>query len=158
MNFYFRNAPFDNIVKIITAFVVILLVALMLVIPSPIIIFITLIVFGITIIFMVRGYSITNDNIIIHHWGWSQKYALTDLDRAYSDPSALNGSIRLFGIGGLMGYIGYFRNSALGTYRAYVTNRHHAIILMFKDKTLVISPEDTVGFLKQIEADKKKSV
>lgn len=39
-------------------------------------------------------------------------------------------TIRLFGIGGMFGNIGWFRSSEMGTYQAYVTDRTKAFIII----------------------------
>lgn len=47
-------------------------------------------------------------------------------------------SIRLFGIGGVMGFIGLFRSKGIGTYRSYVTDRTKAFII-YRTKGLPIA-------------------
>ena len=61
-------------------------------------------------------------------------------------------SVRTFGIGGLGGYIGRFRNERLGAYQAYVTNAANMVVLVFGNKAVVISPGRPADFLDDLAA------
>lgn len=60
------------------------------------------------------------------------------------------GAIRLFGIGGMLGNIGWFRNSQLGTFRAYITDSNKVFLIRLKQgKPIAISvsePDDFMPF------------
>lgn len=60
------------------------------------------------------------------------------------------GTIRLFGIGGMLGNIGWFRNSQLGTFRAYITDSDKVFLIRLKQgKPIAISvsePDDFMPF------------
>lgn len=101
-------------------------------------------------LFGIRGYAIEDDAVVVKHFLWQRRFSLAELETATLDPGALVGSIRTFGIGGVFGYMGRFRNRQLGGYLAYVTDGTHAVVLRFRNKILVISPEDHVGFLEQL--------
>lgn len=60
------------------------------------------------------------------------------------------GSIRTFGIGGLFGYIGYFKNSILGSYKAYATNSEKAVLIETSDKPIIVTPDDPDLFVKNL--------
>jgi len=62
----------------------------------------------------------------------------------------MRGSIRLFGNGGLFSFSGFFRNQALGIYRAYVTDPALTVVLVFAERTLVISPVQPEAFVKRL--------
>ena len=47
-------------------------------------------------------------------------------------------SIRLFGVGGVFGYIGWFRTKGIGTFRSYVTDPKKAF-LIYRNKGLPIA-------------------
>ncbi len=57
-----------------------------------------------------------------------------------------------FGIGGLFGYVGYFRNSILKGYKAYVTHRDKTVVITTEEEQVVISPDDPEAFVASIEA------
>lgn len=59
------------------------------------------------------------------------------------------GTVRTFGVGGLFGYYGYFKNPQLGKFLAFATDRKRLVVLRFPQKTLVISPHDPHGFLRE---------
>lgn len=60
------------------------------------------------------------------------------------------GTIRLFGISGMLGNIGWFRNSQLGTFRAYITDSNKVFLIRLKQgKPIAISvsePDDFMPF------------
>lgn len=57
-------------------------------------------------------------------------------------------TIRLFGVGGMLGNIGWFRSSELGTYQAYVTDRTKAFIIYRKSgKPIAISVSEPEEFM-----------
>ena len=63
------------------------------------------------------------------------------------------GSIRLFGIGGVFGYIGNFKNSILGNYKAYVTHRKKTVLIVTKEsQKILISPDDPVEFIHSLRS------
>jgi hypothetical protein len=47
-------------------------------------------------------------------------------------------TIRLFGIGGVFGYIGWFRTKGIGTFRAYVTDENK-VFLIYRTKGMPIA-------------------
>lgn len=102
------------------------------------------------LVFAVRGYSLTDTHLVVHHFGWSSKYRLDELTGVYADSSATIDSIRTMAIGGPFGFIGYFRNPALGQYLAYVTNVQNAVVLKFRGRTLVISPDNPDQFIADV--------
>ena len=58
------------------------------------------------------------------------------------------GTIRLFGISGMLGNIGWFRSAETGTYIAYVTDRSKAFIIYRKDgKPVAISVSEPDEFM-----------
>lgn len=67
-------------------------------------------------------------------------------------PHAMSGSLRLWGIGGLFGYIGYFKNRVLGNYKAYATHRRKTVVICTKDfEQIVISPDNPKEFVQAFE-------
>ncbi|MBR1879065.1 MAG: hypothetical protein IJ814_08720 [Paludibacteraceae bacterium] len=70
------------------------------------------------------------------------------IERADEDVMRWNNTIRLFGIGGMMGNIGWFRNARLGTFYAYVTDSSKAFIIYRTDgKPIVISVSEPDEFM-----------
>ncbi|HXV15088.1 MAG TPA: PH domain-containing protein [Candidatus Krumholzibacteria bacterium] len=101
-------------------------------------------------LFMVRGYVVTADEIVVQRPLWSSRFERARLQSAAIDPDALRGSIRLFGNGGLFSFTGWFRSPQLGRYRAYVTDPSRTVILRFADRIIVVSPSDPAAFVRDV--------
>lgn len=102
--------------------------------------------------FMVRGYEIAGDRLLISRLGWTTEIALNNLNSAVYDPTAMEKSLRIFGNGGFFSFVGKFRTSKLGVYDAYVTAPRLAVVLKFGNKTVMVSPEKPKEFVAQILA------
>lgn len=101
-------------------------------------------------VFTVRGYSITNNALLIDRLFWTTRIPLTEFQSAKFDPDATRGSIRTFGNGGFFSFTGYFRNKELGSYRAFMTDRRRAVVLRFLDRVVVVSPDRPQDFVETI--------
>ena len=102
--------------------------------------------------FGIFGYHIQDGKLKILRLGWSKDINLSEIKRVEFTPHAMTGSVRTFGIGGLFGYVGYFRNSILKSYKAYVTHRKKTVVLTTEEAQIVISPDDPEAFVASIEA------
>lgn len=102
-------------------------------------------------VFAVRGYSVIDGELLIHRLGWATRYPLDDLRSVRFEPGVSMGSIRLFGIGGLFGYIGRYRNASIGSYRAYMTDRSRTVVLKFGETPVVVTPDEPKRFAELIE-------
>jgi hypothetical protein len=104
-------------------------------------------------LYTVRGYSVERDSILVHRLLWATRLQRTGLRSAVHDPSLISGGIRVFGNGGFFSFSGWFRNKALGTYRAYITDPSLAVVLRYGDKTIVLSPSDPDRFIAAVAPD-----
>lgn len=87
------------------------------------------------------GYALEGRELVIHRRGWSPaRVPLTGLRGVRIAPDAMRRSLRTFGNGGVFGFTGWFYNSRLGRYRAWVTDPKRAVVLEFADQTVVVSP------------------
>jgi hypothetical protein len=102
------------------------------------------------VLFMIRGYSVTPDALLIHRLFWTTRLPLAGLDSAQIEPDAMRRSIRTFGNGGLFSFTGRFRNTALGAYRAFVTDPHRTVVLHFPTRTVVVSPSAPEEFVHEV--------
>jgi hypothetical protein len=107
-------------------------------------------VMAISALFMIRGYAVTADEILIERPLWSTRLARNQLQSAVVDPAVLRGSIRLFGNGGFFSFTGVFQSKKLGRYRAYVTDPARCVILRFSDRVVVVSPADPEAFIRDV--------
>ncbi len=100
--------------------------------------------------FTIRGYTVTSDAILVHRLWWGTRLPLSGLESVRFEPEAMRGSIRTFGNGGLFSFTGFFRNKALGAYRAFVTNQHQTVVLHYPGRTIVVSPSSPEEFVHDI--------
>ncbi|WP_043315826.1 PH domain-containing protein [Microbulbifer sp. HZ11] len=97
-------------------------------------------------LFTVRGYQVEGSQLYVLRLGWHSRLSLTQLETVTVDSSAMDGSIRLFGNGGLFAYLGLFQNKPLGRYRAYATDAARSVVLKLRTRTIVITPDDPETF------------
>jgi len=100
--------------------------------------------------FIIRGYIVTPDAILVRQLFWVKRLPLKDLLSANFELDAMRGSIRTFGNGGMFSFTGLFRNKSLGGYRAFVTDQHRTVVLRYSDRTIVISPEKPEEFVRSV--------
>ncbi|HVW12160.1 MAG TPA: PH domain-containing protein [Bryobacteraceae bacterium] len=62
----------------------------------------------------------------------------------------LQGTLRIFGSGGLFGYYGVFRSSNLGKSTWFMTRHSHAVVVVTSAGTYMFSPDDVDGFISWI--------
>lgn len=104
------------------------------------------------VLFIIRGYTVTSDAILVHRLLWTTRLRLTDLQSADFEPNAMRRSLRLFGNGGLFAFSGWFRNHKLGRYRAFVTDPERTVVLHFTRRTVLVSPSLPEDFVRAVAA------
>jgi hypothetical protein len=103
------------------------------------------------LIFMVRGYILTDNHIEVRRLGWTTVLPLAGLDAVSGVPQGLGGSVRLFGNGGLFGISGWFWNRRIGRFRAYATDPQRTVLLRYRDGAkVVLTPHDVQHFIVQV--------
>ena len=133
------RAPWAASVKWITGGVVVLFAGLVFMTPwggaAAWALFFALFAFG------PSGYSFHGRDLLIRRRAWAPfRVPLAGLTAATVSPGAMRKSLRTFGNGGVFGFTGWFHNSRLGRYRAWVTDPKRAVVLEFPDRTIVVSP------------------
>lgn len=101
--------------------------------------------------FSIRGYSIMNGQLLVHRLGWSNKFNLEEITSISYEPHIMMGSLRLFGNGGFMGFTGWFQNSILGSYRAFVTDGKNTVVVHLNNKKIVVSPAQPAEFVTVVQ-------
>lgn len=96
--------------------------------------------------FMIRGYRIEPHRLLIRRLGWSTRVSLDELESADVNPTAMKYSLRLMGNGGLFSFTGLYWNRRLGRYRAFVTDPSRTVVLKFRDRTVLVSPDSPDDF------------
>ena len=107
--------------------------------------------------FMVRGYVLTEDAILVKRLGWSTRLPLQGLKSVAGDVEALRGAWRLFGNGGLYSFTGEFWSRRIGRFRALATDPDRAVILRYPSRTIVITPHDPQHFIMRVRTLLKTS-
>ena len=103
--------------------------------------------------FSVTGYTVEGRELLIHRLGWKTRISLADLQGAEANARAMDGSIRLFGNGGLFSFTGWYSNTQLGKFRAFVTDFRRSVVLTFPKRRIVVSPEQPDEFAKVVEGE-----
>lgn len=61
-------------------------------------------------------------------------------------------SVRTFGNGGLFSFSGWYYNTLLGAYRAFVTDPNQTVVLHLGGRSVVVSPAKPEEFVREILA------
>jgi hypothetical protein len=99
---------------------------------------------------MVRGYVLTDKEIVVKRLGWANRFALTDLRSVHGDNEAMASSLRLFGNGGLLSYSGLFWSRKMGRYRALATDPSRAVVLTYAKRKILLTPDDPQRFIVRV--------
>jgi hypothetical protein len=99
-----------------------------------------ILLFG-SVLFIVRGYSITATHLYIHRLLWKTAIPLKGFSDIEFAPDKLKCSMRLFGNGGLFAFTGLYQNKTMGRFRLFATDFNCAVILYLASKTVVITPK-----------------
>lgn len=100
--------------------------------------------------FMIRGYAITDDAILIRRLFWTTRLNRAGLVSAEVIPHAMRKSLRTFGNGGGFSISGWYWIKSLGFYRAFVTDLERTVVLRFNRRTVVLSPGAPVDFVNEL--------
>ncbi|MBC7984050.1 MAG: hypothetical protein H7Y02_09355 [Candidatus Obscuribacterales bacterium] len=95
----------------------------------------------------IRGYAITEDEILIRQLGWTKHLPLRTLKSIDGKADAMERSIRIVANGGIFSFTGFFWNRQLKFYRAYASDPTRAVVLRYPNKTIVITPHDPQHFI-----------
>jgi hypothetical protein len=141
------SAPWSGLLKAISALATLLCVALPIFhIPY----WIAPIAIPVAALFMIRGYGIAPDAILVKRLLWNTRLPLAGLRSATFAPAALAGSIRACGNGGFYSFTGWYYNRELGSYHAYITDRAQAVVLRWDKRTVVVTPDDPERFVQAL--------
>ncbi len=100
--------------------------------------------------FMIRGYAITDDAILIRRLFWTTRLDRNGLISAEFVLKAMKGSLRTCGNGGVFSFTGWYWNKSLGFYRAFVTDLNRTVVLRFGKRTVVVSPDVPEDFVEHL--------
>jgi hypothetical protein len=95
---------------------------------------------------MPKGISKASNEITVHLLTKDIEIPIRDIEKICSFPYEEK-TIRVFGIGGLFGYVGLFENKAIGKFDSYVTDFRKSYVIKRKGKRpIVVSVADPAIF------------
>ncbi len=98
----------------------------------------------------IRSYVLSGNRLIVERFGSDTEFALERMESVQVDPAAMKG-IYVMTNGGLFAFSGKkCRNSKLGVFEAYATDRKHSVVLRFPNHVLVVTPEDPAAFVEAV--------
>jgi hypothetical protein len=154
---YYRAPWSTSLITISTVFTILLLFILLVVflnsdsqlLPA----LIPLVILIGAALFTIRGYTITPDAILVHRLLWKTPLPLREIQNIQYNPDAMSSlNIHTFGNGGVYSFSGFYRNDALGHFRAFVTDPHRTIVLRYPSRTVLVSPDTPDEFVREIKA------
>ena len=146
-------ASYDLTTKIVSAIVVVILLAVAAAVHNIFVGCLTLLVLIFAFAYSPRAYVISERAITVGRLIGNVLVPMENVREARrSDADDLRGCVRLWGSGGLFGYYGLFTTTKLGRCTWYVTNRKNMVVIVAESKTTLYSPDDVDGFLETIRA------
>ncbi|MGA2853961.1 MAG: PH domain-containing protein [Verrucomicrobiota bacterium] len=100
-------------------------------------------------LFTIRGYTITQNALLVHRLLWNTRLSLGGLKSAQFELGAMRWGIRC-GNGGFFSFTGLFYNRKLGFHRAFVTDHIRTVVLRYIHRTVVVSPADPEAFVRDL--------
>ncbi|WP_143306716.1 PH domain-containing protein [Chitinophaga vietnamensis] len=153
-------ATMDNTCKLITNIIIMLVLAIAVrqitdishtAVTTTILLFVLIPAVLLSWGFSPKYYLLTDDAIIMKGRLHSINIPLADVLRLRSiDEEELGKSIRLFGSGGLFGYLGSYQSSEIGRYKRWCTNMQSLVLIESQDAKWVISPSDPGDFVRSV--------
>jgi len=96
---------------------------------------------------VVRGYSLTEREILVNRLGWSTHLSLSNLQSVEGKADVTKSALRLFGNAGVFSFTGFYWNRELRLFRAFVTDPSRAVVLRYPKIAVVITPHDPQQFI-----------
>lgn len=103
-------------------------------------------------LFVVRSYTLDGQRLRVQRLLWSTRVELQSVTEASDGSSLHQGTLRLFGSGGVLSFSGLFYNRRIGTYRAFITDWNRAVIVHAQPRPVVISPADPKAMMVALQA------
>jgi Bacterial PH domain len=102
--------------------------------------------------FIIRGYVVTAEGILIRRLWWNTVLPKADIIAVEAVPNAMRRSLRTCGNGGLFSFTGFYWNKQIGHYKAYVNDLNRTVVVRMKKRPTVLSPDDPEAFAQAVRA------
>jgi|ERR1039458_451235 hypothetical protein len=150
-------APWDRQLRISTPLICALIIALVVIVPSPSVALwfvkgaMLVLLFGI-FAWAPRAYRIEGNELVVRRWIGSPRIPLSDPSRArLMPPGEVRGATRIWAVGCCFGYYGRFLNG-FEHQTWYVTDRQSCVRLDCSAGIVVVSPSSPADFLSALPA------
>lgn len=151
------GAPWSRSLKMASGFAVVMLAVVVaagvLIVPAPMALARSMMVVGplsvlaFAFLSIVSGYALTATHLEVRRPLWRTAFPLAQLVSVAGDAEVFKGSVRLIGNGGIFSFTGFFWKKRLGCYRAFATDPARAVIVKFRKRTIVVTPDDPQRFV-----------
>lgn len=102
--------------------------------------------------------TIENDKIILHRLFGTINIPIKNIIEIKAIPKSETAfSIRIFGSGGLFGYLGKFKNKKLGSYTMYATNLNELVLIRTDRKAYVFSCRNRDEYIESIKLNNNEN-
>jgi Bacterial PH domain len=102
--------------------------------------------------FVIRGYIVTAEGILIRRLWWNTVLPTADIISVEVVPKAMSKSLRTCGNGGLFSFTGFYWSKQLGHYKAYVNDLNRTVVVRMKKRPAILSPDDPEAFAQAVRA------
>ena len=100
-----------------------------------------------TVPYVVRGYTLTQDEIIVRQLGKLTRLRLDDVQSIDGKPDALKGAWRLLASAGIFSYSGWYWSRELKRFHAMASDPSRTVVIRLINRTVVITPHDPQQFI-----------
>jgi len=100
--------------------------------------------------FRIRSYEINSGNLIVKAGLSPKVFQLQNLQSARVEERPFSGARKVAGMGGVWSYYGSFRGPGFGEFSAYATSTSSGVLLSWPDHKVLVTPEDSAGFMKAV--------
>lgn len=106
---------------------------------------------GITYMYMPTGYELTDTQLIIHRRAGARYINLQQVSAC--TPTEGIPMLRLFGSGGLFGYLGLYYSGKIGRLWLYATRRDNLVLInLVEDLPIILSPDEDILFVSDLNS------
>jgi hypothetical protein len=100
-----------------------------------------------TVPFIVKGYTLTQDEIVVRQLAKVTRLRLTEVRSIDGKADALRGAWRLLASAGIFSYSGWYWSRELKRFRAMASDPSRAVVIRLTNQTIVITPHDPQQFI-----------
>jgi len=103
------------------------------------------------LLWLVRGFSIKDGRLRVHHPGWSKSYDLDKLSAMGKFTELKMGALPMTSL--FNTFSGWYFARCIGWFRGYITDPNQCVMLVFGKKHIAVTPDDAKAFMSSINED-----